>query len=318
MERRNFLKILSMLGFGLITNPFSNANFLFAQKPNKNNHNENNNNNENLTIKKFNHIIKKAVTQKWHLLPINDLIINVALEFVGIPYVAGTLDANYNAENNIINENNIISENTIINFAGLDCVTFFENSLCLARCIRKQMYNFDDLINEVTFTRYRNGVISDYSSRLHYTSDWIFDNVKKGVIQDITKNIGGEEYKFEVSYMTKNPQHYKALNQKNSDLLIHKIKEIEANINKQTFYVIPTSKIPQIAKNINNGDIIAIAISTVGLDYGHIGLSFDNKFMHASMKSKKVIIDKSIENYINTVTKNRNIGISVLRPMEPV
>ena len=305
MERRNFLKTLSLLGIGLITNPFSNATLLAAKNNSKNNATSkllNAAEIEKITITKFNTIIKKAISEKWHSIPIGDLISRVALEFVDTPYVAGTLDINPN------------SENTIINFAGLDCVTFFENSLCLARCIKKQMYEFDDLINEVTFTRYRNGIITDYSSRLHYTSDWIFDNVKKGVVQDITSEIGGKEHKFNISYMTKNPQHYEALNQPNNSTLIDKKKIVEANINNQTFYVIPISKIPQAMKKINNGDIIAIAISTAGLDYGHTGLSFDDKFMHASRKFKKVIIDKSIANYIKTSAKN--IGISVLRPLE--
>ncbi|MPM68764.1 hypothetical protein SDC9_115698 [bioreactor metagenome] len=292
MNRRNFVKSLTMLGASAIITPA-----IFAKQSNNKK-----DINTDVTTVKFNDIINRAKSQKWYLLPITDLLARIALEFINTPYLAGTLDTNPTVEN------------VIINFSGLDCVTFFENSLCLARCIKKQKYKFNDLIESVKYTRYYDGVISDYSSRLHYTSDWIMNNVKKGTVKDITKEIGGIEHKFDLSYMTTHTESYKALSQPNSETLIAKIKEAEMRINKQTFYIIPNKNIAKAQKYINDGDIIAIAISTAGLDYGHLGIAFNDKLMHASLKSQKVIIDKSISNYVNA--GKRNIGITVLRPLE--
>lgn len=67
-----------------------------------------------------------------------------------------------------------------MNLTGLDCVTFFENVLDMARIFRQGKYEFDDLLAAVTHTRYRGGKLDGYLSRLHYTADWIHDNVAKG------------------------------------------------------------------------------------------------------------------------------------------
>ena len=34
--------------------------------------------------------------------------------------------------------------------------------------------------------RYRDGVIDGYTSRLHYTSDWIENGVRQGFLEDVT------------------------------------------------------------------------------------------------------------------------------------
>ena len=123
--------------------------------------------------KKFEQIIKKAERDNWNLLPIGDLIVKIADQFMGIPYIGGTLEGN--------------PEMCRINFEGLDCVTFYESSLAIARVIKKGKKLFSDLTDELTFIRYRGGILTDYSSRLHYTSDWIIDNQNKLVVENISK-----------------------------------------------------------------------------------------------------------------------------------
>ena len=295
MNRREFLKTISFFGATVAINPQILTSTVVAQSKNP-----------EVIYKqaktKFDELIKLAKSKKWNLMPMGDLVARIGFEFLGTPYGAGTLDVNPT------------QENVIINFSELDCVTFFENSLCIARCIKMQKFEFEDLFEQIKFTRYRGGVLTDYSSRLHYTSEWILDNVKKGTVQDITQEIGGIEHKFDLSFMTNNPKNYAALNQKNSENLIQKIREIEAQISKEKFYIIPNNQISRLARNINDGDIIAIAIKTKGLDYGHLGISFDRKLMHASRRLKKVIVDNSISQYVNS--NQNNIGITVLRPLE--
>ncbi len=250
----------------------------------------------------FNKIIQKAKKNNWKSKTIGDLIIEIAKEFINTPYVAYTLEGD--------------TEICRINLEGLDCVTFYENALSMARLLKKGYSSYDKLIEEVTFIRYRNGIIEDYTSRLHYTSEWILDNIKKGVISDITKKLGGNSIRFNLSFMSQNPQFYKSLN--DNPEFIKSIKKIEQEINNIEFYFIPTSKVKLIQDKLANGDIIAIVTNKKGLDYSHTGLVYkkQNKsyLLHASSKLGRVLIDKQLSDYLKN-SKN-SIGITVLRPLE--
>jgi hypothetical protein len=252
---------------------------------------------------KFESIMQKAKLHQWRLLPMGELVGRIGIEFERTPYLGGTLD---------INPNN---ENVVVNLESLDCVTFFENSLDIARCIKLGKYNIADLIIQVANTRYRGGVVTDYSSRLHYTSDWILDNVKKDVVEDITKKLGGIPHKFNYNFMTQHPNLYIALKQPNNAYLLSKIKEVEDSLNKVTMYIIPANRISKIEKKLQDGDIIAIATSKEGIDYSHTGMIFDGKFLHASTKMKKIYLDKKLSEYVKT--RKDAIGVTILRPLEP-
>lgn len=253
----------------------------------------------------FDIIVDKSVKNNWHKLSINEVIIQVAKEFIATPYVGGTLDVNN-------------SEKCIINLKGLDCVTFFENSLAFARIIKKGKLNIKDLYEELTFTRYRDGELGDYTSRLHYTSDWIIDNIKKNVVIDKTEIIGGLEFHPNVFFMSKYPEKYKQL--KDAPELVKTIKEIEGKINKSTLYYLPTSDISNATSLIESGDILALATNIPGLDYSHTGLAYrDDKnrlrFFHASSAKKEVLIDVELSEYLSN--KKKDIGITVLKAIEP-
>jgi hypothetical protein len=249
----------------------------------------------------FDRLIFTAKKNHWEKLQIGELMGKLGKELLNTPYVGGTLEGDG-------------PEICRVTFSGLDCVSFFENVLCTARVIKQRKSKFSDLIEAITYTRYRAGKLTDYTSRLHYTSDWIYDNILKGTVVDVSKQLGGEEYKFKLSFMSSNPKYYKPLI--SSEVLTKKMSEIENVINQRAYYIIPKNKIESIEKNIITGDIIAIATEKKGLDYSHTGLAYHSKgitsFMHASSKKKKVVIDKSISEYVFDIKSN--IGITVLRP----
>jgi len=254
--------------------------------------------------KTFEAIMNAASRNNWMELPINQIIGEVSQFFLAKPYTAGTLEIND-------------TEQCIINLDGLDCVTFFENSLNIARIIKLGTPTIDALTEQITNTRYRDGKIDGYTSRLHYTSDWIYDNVKKNIVQDISKMLGGKKIKFNLSFMSANPNYYKQL--KNNPYAVKEMKGIEQEINKREYYFIPNSNIESIEDQLLTGDIIAIVNTDKGLDYSHTGLIYKDEtahFMHASTVKKKVIIDVSISKYLLN-SKKSNFGISVLRPLEP-
>lgn len=281
MDRRQFLTLIALSLFA--------RKYLLSQDS------------KNYSI--FEIIIQKAYEHKWDSLPIGELLCKVALEFIGYPYISNTLD-------------NEPEEQCVVTFDGFDCVTFFEVSLCLARIIKKGKTNYEDLINEVTFTRYRNGTITDYTSRLHYSADWIYDNIRKKVIKDRTPELKGKAIQFNVNFMSENPNYYNALQRDNS--LISKIKTIEQEISKRTYFVVPKKQINLIESKLKSGNIIFFATNKKGLDYSHVGICFIQdglaRLLHASSKYKKVILDKTIASY---VVENKSItGITIVEPLE--
>lgn len=253
----------------------------------------------------FDILINKAEKHNWYKYNFNELIITVAKNFIGIPYISGTLD----------NEN---FETCVINLNGLDCVTFFENSLALARIIKKRKFTYQDFLDEVEFTRYRDGKLDGYTSRLHYTSEWIINNIKKNVVIDKTELIGGQEFHPNVFFMSKYPEKYKQL--KNNPDLVVKIKKIEDEINVKTLYYLPTNEILNNDELIESGDILALVTTISGLDYSHTGIAYrdennDLRFFHASSLKKEVLIDINLSNYM--LNKKKDIGITVLKAIEP-
>lgn len=246
-------------------------------------------------------IVNAAQMGQWSALAIGERTIMVANRLQGIPYVGGTLEGE--------------GEYCRINLEGLDCVTFFELSLDIARMLGNGGTSMAHLEKEVTYTRYRNGVIDGYVSRLHYTAEWIADNVRKKVVSDITPELNGIPFNVHVNFMSTHPQYYAPL--KENPALIDQIRYIEQQINSTPRTIVPKDAIAKIEGSLKSGDVIAIATSKPGLDYAHTGLitviDAEARFMHASLTQKKVIVDRTISEYMATVPSHT--GISVLRPL---
>lgn len=256
------------------------------------------------TRKVFSRIIQRALKEEWASFPMGECMGRIATLFIGTDYVGGTLEGKG-------------PEICRVDLTGLDCVTFFENVLCMARLLKKGNTSFDDFLAELTFTRYRKGILTDYTSRLHYTSDWIHDNEEKRVVKDITEDLGGEDYSVRVSFMSENPNYYQALREFPG--FIETIAGIEKEINKRKHWTIPRKEIKSVHKRLQTGDIIAVATEKEGLDYSHTGLIFRDKknkvrFLHASSVKKKVLLDAPLHKYIKSV--KTHTGITVARPLE--
>ena len=78
----------------------------------------------------FDEIVRKAQSGNWRSLPIGDRIIKFAKEFEGVPYKGYTLEIHDKIES------------PSANLYGLDCWTFFEISLGLARMIDSEKTKF--------------------------------------------------------------------------------------------------------------------------------------------------------------------------------
>jgi len=300
MRRREFLQSTAFVG----------ASFFLKKEPFFQNHWKRNKNSQSdqekeaTTREVFFRIIQKALKEEWASLPMGECMGKIATLFIGTDYVGGTLEGKG-------------PEICRVDLTGLDCVTFFENVLCMARILKKGNTSFDDFLAELTFTRYRKGILTDYTSRLHYTSDWIQDNEEKRVVKNVTEEIGGEDYPVRVSFMSENLGYYQALRE--FPEFIGTIAGIEQEINKRKHWYIPRSKIRSVHKRLQTGDIIAVATEKEGLDYSHTGLTFRDekdkiRFLHASSAKKEVLLDVQLHKYIKSV--KTHTGITVARPLE--
>jgi len=234
----------------------------------------------------------------------DSLMTFVALFFLNTPYVAGTLEATPD-------------EQLVINLREMDCLTLIENCLALARTAKSASPDMQTFQQELRKIRYRNGIQGNYASRLHYTSDWIYDNVKKDIVEDKTPALGGKKTSFKTGFMSNNANKYKNLS--NNDTLISEIRKTETVINSRTnYYYIPKQDIQARQSLIRNGDIICFTTAIEGLDISHLGIALWNRnrltFVHASSTAKKVIVNPELLSDYCAKIKT-NTGIIVLHPM---
>lgn len=299
MNRREFVHSAAVMGVSLFLRP--TALFFIPSNQSKNIPNDQTKEQETREI--FTRIIQRTLEEGWADLPIGQCMGKIAALFIGTDYVGGTIEGEG-------------PEVCRVDLTGLDCVTFYENVLCLARILKKGKTSFNDFIQELTFTRYRKGILIDYPSRLHYTSDWIHDNEAKNVVTNITRELGGEDFPVRVSFMSENPDYYLSLGEYPEFIKI--IAEIEQEINRRKHWYIPQEKIKKALKHLQTGDVIAVATNKKGLDYSHTGLIMQDKkgrirFLHASSEKDKVLLDTELYKYIRSV--KTHIGITVARPL---
>lgn len=255
------------------------------------------------TESRLRQVMKTAADSGWTQLPMGDFVAKVAMQFLGTPYVGGTLEGPG-------------AEVCRVDLGGLDCVTLFENSLNIVRIARQGKTTLNDLRDAVTYTRYRDGVLAGYTSRLHYTMEWIRNNVAKGTVIDLSRSLGGAATVFGVDFMSTHPQYYPAL--KSDPNATAQMARIEGRLRRDTMYVIPRGEIRKIESELRTGDIVAIATSKKGLDYAHTGLVVRDgtraRLLHASSTRKMVILDDYLSDVVQRV--DSWTGISVVRPVD--
>lgn len=251
---------------------------------------------------KFQLAVEKDLQNK----PINEIIVEIAKSFLGLDYEAQTLEEGD-------------KEKLVVHLTGLDCYTFLETSLVFARCIKEGDTTFANFQKELENIRYRDGELKDYSSRLHYFSDWIYEMDKRGIAKNITKEIGGKHYENNVNFMSTHPDSYKRLRE--NPQFIEEIKLTEKEISSRDYYYIPQEKIESIEDEIQSGDILGITTNIDGLDISHTGIAIrldDGRIhlLHAPTVGKKVqISEEPLADYIKA--KKFQTGIMVVRPISP-
>ena len=210
------------------------------------------------------------------------LIIAIARELRGIPYVAKTLEVNK-------------QEKLVVNLSQLDCTTYVENVLAIYLCIKNGKTSVDDYAHYLRMVRYQNGEVS-YTARQHYFTDWIYENTQKGFVEEIQSPNPpfSATQTLRIDFMSTQASLYPML--KDNPQMIERIAKTEQLLSGKKFSYIPKSAIHNtklLRSAIHDGDIIAITTSKAGLDTSHIGIAVWHKdglhMLNASQIHKKVV-----------------------------
>ena len=228
-------------------------------------------------------------------------IVSVGKTFVGSPYVAQTLEVRE-------------EESLIVNLREFDCTTYVENVMAFSLLVSKEEESIEAFTSVLQNIRYRDGELNGYPSRLHYFTDWIADNQKKGLVKDITLEIGGEEIEKEINFMSTHRESYPMLK---ADSSLNQIESAELELSRHKLNYIPREKVADIEHMIQDGDIIALATSIKGLDVTHTGFAIRTNgdrihLLHASSSGQVEISEKPLSEYLMGIKSN--IGIVVARP----
>ena len=260
----------------------------------------------------FDRLVAKAKEENWKSLPIGERTTAVGQSLVGTRYRNFTLEI----------DNRI--EAASVNFKGMDCWTFFEIALGFARMLNEPEENWtpEQLLHYIEMDRYRGGVCTgEYLSRLHYLEDWLHDNDRRGLVEDLTRDLGGRSVPHSAREMSVGWRHYRYLAANRS--LLGPLAQMEARVSAQPLYQIPKNRVPKIEPKLRNGDIIGI-ISRDGRSLystSHVGLALRTKdgvlhFMHASAPNNygRVVVDSRLSTYLRRFRSDS--GILVARPLK--
>ena len=255
-----------------------------------------------------------------------DLVARIGERFVGTPYEPQTLELPG-------------PEQLVINLEVLDCVTFVENVLVLARLAWSASPGLADARrtgtatpsgladdadgfqaayrDELTRLRYRGGVLDGYASRLHYFSEWIADNEASGLVDLISLELGGVADGSAIDFMSAHPDAYRQLADPD---VVAEIARMEARLGSVERYYIPAGAIDAASDGIRDGDVIAATSTVEGLDIAHTGIALWQdgvlRLLHAPLVGSHVLIsEESLAERIGRI--GGQDGIMVARPLAP-
>lgn len=223
--------------------------------------------------------------------------------FLGAPYASGTLEKDK-------------PEALVVNLRQFDCFTFVENCVVLAHLFSSGPVSFARYREALTFIRYRRGRLDGYASRLHYFSDWLFDNQRKGIVKNISFILGGQPLSKKIHFMTGHPDQYPALQDR---AVYRQMRDVERRTQHRVRHYIPKAALKKMEGRIADGDLIAITTRIEGLDVTHAGIAVHVgqglHLLHASSLAGCVLVStETIDRYL---TENKTCsGVMVARMTE--
>jgi cell wall-associated NlpC family hydrolase len=253
----------------------------------------------------FDKLVQWAVREQVSGRPIGEIVQAVSEQFLGNAYREGLLDQTP-------------AESLKITFHRFDCVLFVETVLALSRGIAVQDYRSATFTRHLEAQRYRDGSRQGYCSRLHYFSEWIRDNERRGTVTNLGTQLGGVAQQQLLSFMS---SHWRSYPQMAQDPATRQcIAEVETQLRlDQLPAYIPTAQIRSVYPQLQPGDLIGITTNTAGLDVTHAGLVYRSAngqlgLIHAA-PNQGVKISPDLQRFVEQVRDST--GILVARPNGP-
>lgn len=260
---------------------------------------------------KFQQIVAKAQKEQWRNRPLGEGTVLAARALLGTPYVNFTLEVDDRIEHPVVHLN------------AMDCWTFYENALALARLMKVQQppYRPVDLLRMIELERYRNGRCDGtYLSRMHHLEEVFSDNQRRDLAENVTRALpGAERIKRHVTEMTDQWQSYRYL--RHDPRLRKQMAKIEKKVSRLEVYHIPKDRVRQIEGLLKDGDICAITTYLPFQYTSHVGLIMRLRgrayFMHATSsrdKGRCTVLDQPIATYLKE--SSMHAGVIICRPRE--
>jgi len=230
-----------------------------------------------------------------------------ARKFLGKPYVAHTLELYPD------------DERLVLNTAELDCTTYVDVVAALTLCARRGEKTFAAFVHQLHQQRYWDGKCHDYTSRIHYFSDWIRDNTRMGFADEVQQPNPPftAVQTVRVGYMTQHPQSYESL--KRHPEYLPEIARQEKELSGHKFRYIPTQQVTDtkvLRQTVHDGDIIGIVTAAEGLDIAHLGIAVwhdDGLHMIDASSLKKKVVEETITMKQYLQRRKNALGIRIVR-----
>jgi hypothetical protein len=243
-------------------------------------------------------------------MPFGGAVIRAGELALGTPYEAATLEAYLGSGGSPRREPLTAS------LTRFDCVTLVEASIAVARVATGSgSPDWSDFGGEIERMRYRGGARSGYGSRLHYFSEWVRNGAERGLVTDLSRQLGGIADERPLRFMTEHRDSYPALA---DDATFAEIGRMERRLDRTPRYVVPKADIPAVADRIGSGDILAFATTISGLDVTHAAFAYRDsgntlRVLHAPLSGGVVEITRStVPEYVAAIRSCS--GILIARP----
>jgi hypothetical protein len=176
-------------------------------------------------------------------------------------------------------------ERLVILLSAFDCVTFVECALALARSRTPAGF-----VRELRRTRYRGGRVA-WAARLHYFSDWLRSNQRRGAVRIRTRGAGSRSIQATLGFVPGLPAR------------------------RVRFHVVPKRGLRQARRRLDDGAVIAFASVRARLDFFHTGLVFQDEegmtLFHASRSAGRVLAEP-LGDFLG---RNRMRGVAFASPL---
>lgn len=257
--------------------------------------------------------------------PMGELVVRIAESFMGTPYVGGTLEVEPEELQICMDKTDCIlfvemCTCLALTFKGIDLAIVAGNAeedgthtpvkAGEAHCCSthddmakkgtthtagsEAAPSYELFCRNVQAMRYRKGIVDGYASRLHYTSEWILQAERLGIMEEFSSEIG-QEYTQSFSFMSGHPDSYRQMRDPATrEAIAAAEKDIEAHA---PFYYVSQERLrdASVVSSIRDGDIIFLMSRAKGLDIAHVAIAREVNgemhFIHASSKAGEVILE---------------------------